>query len=77
MLDRERLQRRIPMGRLAKPEEIAEAGWFLCSPAASYITGRRAERGRRLGRFRQRGKCVRGLRVRTHAASALSLQVKT
>ena len=38
-LSRERLQRRIPMGRLAKPEEIAEAGWFLCSPAASYITG--------------------------------------
>lgn len=38
-IDRARLERRIPMGRLAEPEEIAEAGWFLCSPAASYVTG--------------------------------------
>jgi NAD(P)-dependent dehydrogenase (short-subunit alcohol dehydrogenase family) len=38
-IDRSRLERRIPMGRLAEPEEIAEAGWFLCSPAASYVTG--------------------------------------
>ncbi|WID96664.1 SDR family oxidoreductase [Bosea vestrisii] len=38
-IDRKRLERRIPMGRLAEPEEIAEAGWFLCSPAASYVTG--------------------------------------
>lgn len=38
-LDRGQLRRRIPMGRLAEPGEIAEAGWFLCSPAASYITG--------------------------------------
>lgn len=34
-----RLESRIPMGRLARPEEIAEAIFFLCSPAASYITG--------------------------------------
>jgi NAD(P)-dependent dehydrogenase (short-subunit alcohol dehydrogenase family) len=38
-LDRARLERRIPMGRLAEPAEIAEAAWFLCSDAASYVTG--------------------------------------
>jgi NAD(P)-dependent dehydrogenase (short-subunit alcohol dehydrogenase family) len=38
-IDRSRLERRIPLGRLAEPDEIAEAAWFLCSPAASYITG--------------------------------------
>jgi NAD(P)-dependent dehydrogenase (short-subunit alcohol dehydrogenase family) len=29
----------IPMGRAGTPEEVAEAAHFLCSPAASYITG--------------------------------------
>jgi NAD(P)-dependent dehydrogenase (short-subunit alcohol dehydrogenase family) len=38
-VDTPRLRRRIPMGRLARPEEIAEAIYFLSSKAASYITG--------------------------------------
>ena len=30
---------RVPLGRLGKPEDIAEACYYLCSPAASYVTG--------------------------------------
>jgi 3-oxoacyl-[acyl-carrier protein] reductase len=29
----------IPLGRIGSPTDVAEAVRFLCSPAASYITG--------------------------------------
>lgn len=35
----ERVAPKIPMGRLARPEEVAETIVWLLSPAASYITG--------------------------------------
>lgn len=33
------MKKRIPLGRLGKPEEVASAVAFLCSPDAAYITG--------------------------------------
>lgn len=36
---REASERRIPLKRWGRIEEIAEAAVFLCSPAASYVTG--------------------------------------
>lgn len=39
MIDKERLSRRIPMGRLGTPDEVAEAILFLASDSARYVTG--------------------------------------
>ncbi len=39
LLDPDLIRRRTPMGRMIAPTEIAEAVWFLASPAASAITG--------------------------------------
>jgi NAD(P)-dependent dehydrogenase (short-subunit alcohol dehydrogenase family) len=36
---RELGERVVPMGRLARPEEIARMVLFLCSEEASYVTG--------------------------------------
>ena len=36
---REGFIRLIPMGKVGKPEDVAEATYWLCSDAASYITG--------------------------------------
>jgi NAD(P)-dependent dehydrogenase (short-subunit alcohol dehydrogenase family) len=38
-LDTHAIKSRTPMGRLVQPQEVAEAIWFLASPAASAITG--------------------------------------
>jgi NAD(P)-dependent dehydrogenase (short-subunit alcohol dehydrogenase family) len=39
VLDLDNFQRRIPMGRLGTPEDVAAAAVFLASDEASYITG--------------------------------------
>ena len=33
------MRRQIPLGRAAQPDEIARMIAFLCTPAASYVTG--------------------------------------
>ena len=37
--NRENLLKQIPLGRIGKPEDVAEAVRFLVSEAASYVTG--------------------------------------
>ena len=38
-INTDRISQRTPLGRMAKPLEIAESIYFLASPAASYVTG--------------------------------------
>lgn len=38
-LDSDRLRRRTPMGKMGRPEDIAQAMVFLCSDRARYVTG--------------------------------------
>lgn len=38
-IDSVAIKRRIPMGRMGEPEDVAEAVFFLASPDASYVNG--------------------------------------
>jgi gluconate 5-dehydrogenase len=36
---REQVLQRIPLGRVAEPQDVVGAVLFLCSPAAAFVTG--------------------------------------
>ena len=38
-MTREHILARIPLGRVAEPEDVVGATLFFCSPAASFVTG--------------------------------------
>ncbi|MBB4577670.1 NAD(P)-dependent dehydrogenase (short-subunit alcohol dehydrogenase family) [Rhizobium lentis] len=38
-VDPKAIRRRIPMGRMGRPEDVADAAFFLASSDASYVTG--------------------------------------
>ena len=40
---REKMVDKLPMGRIGQPRDVASAAVFLCSPAASWITGKMLE----------------------------------
>ncbi|MBT8409024.1 MAG: SDR family oxidoreductase, partial [Alphaproteobacteria bacterium] len=44
-------EKKIPLGRLGEPQEVARAIAFLAAPVASYITGARLEISGGVSRF--------------------------
>lgn len=36
---KEFIEKAVPLGRLANPDEVADCILFLCSPRSSYVTG--------------------------------------
>src|SRR5205085_2439319 len=67
---RARLVRSIPIGRAGRPIDIAHAVLFLCSEAASHISGAALERASRRGRGALRLRAARARAVARRAAAA-------